>query len=414
MTGNELMTGVTIDSNSAFIAEQLNSLGLKVHKIVTVGDNLPVLVDEIKEAVDLADILIINGGLGPTVDDLTAEALARACEQDLIHHPRAETHVRNWCAQRNIVPNDANLKQAILPATARIIPNSIGSAVGIEVNHRGCFVFCTPGVPNEMRAMMTDSIIPTIQKQFPDSRQHFIKRLQIFGIGESGIQQKIHSELANWPQEIELGFRAGMPTLELKLTVHDKLDIPLRDIWEQKVRNLLGSVVFGEGADTLASVVVNRLKEAGQTVTVAESCTGGLIASQLTAIPGASAVFEAGFVTYANTAKTAILGVRAESLEKYGAVSEQVVREMAIGALERTSADYVVAVSGIAGPDGGTAEKPVGTIWIAWGGRFDIKVRKLFYPAERRFLQALVSAYALDLIRREVLGITEMPRYFRN
>lgn len=413
MTGNELMTGVTIDSNSAYIAEQLNSIGLAVHKMVTVGDSLQVLAREMQAAIAEADILVINGGLGPTVDDLTAEALALTCQQPLVKHPRAETHVRNWCAQRNMVPNEANLKQAILPASARIIPNPVGSAVGIEMTHGKCQIFCTPGVPAEMRAMMAESIIPNLRNTFPDSPQHFIKRLQVFGIGESGIQQKIRNELPPWPEEIELGFRAGMPSLELKLTVYHQHHLDLRDEWEQKVRQLLGSVIFGEESDTLASVVVKTLKQLKQTVTVAESCTGGLIASQITGIPGSSAIFGAGFVTYSNEAKHTLLGVRRESLARDGAVSESVVREMAASALERSGADLVVAVSGIAGPDGGTADKPVGTIWLAWGTQKEIKARKLFYPAERRFLQSLVAAYALDLIRREALGITDLPRYFR-
>lgn len=413
MTGNELMTGITVDTNATWIAEKLLSIGINVVKKVTIGDNLAFLEKEIRDAVDRYDLLIINGGLGPTVDDLTAQALAAACHSSLVKHPIAEAHIHDWCSRRGITANAANLKQAVLPTTADIIPNALGSAVGIQLEHQGCLILCTPGVPTEMRAMFDQEILPLLLERFKDCERSYIRRLQTFGMGESAIQQKILTEYPQWPSEIELGFRAGFPTLEIKLTVHRAEDLPLRDVWEKKLRVLLGSVIFGHEYETLPTVIVNLLQERKKKLVTAESCTGGLIASMITAVPGASQVFEAGFVTYANDIKYRLLDVDQTTLEKQGAVSESVVIQMAKGALEKSGSDYVIAVSGIAGPDGGSIEKPVGTIWIAWGSKEQLKSQKLFYPGERKMFQMIVATYGLDLIRRELLGITEKPRYFR-
>jgi len=413
MTGNELMTGVTVDSNSAFIAEQLHDIGISVSKKVTVGDCLVDLEREISDACNNNQLLLINGGLGPTDDDLTARALARVCEQPLVNHADAEQHVRQWCTKRGITANNANLKQALLPRDAQIIPNSAGSAVGIRLKHKQCLILCTPGVPTEMRLMLQQEITPFLRKKFPDCRQQFIKRLQVFGMGESSIQQKVHNEIPDWPPEVELGFRAGMPTLEVKLTVREKNQIPLRDQYEHRLRALLGAQIFGEDNETLPSIVIDLLKKQQKKMVTAESCTGGLIASMITSIAGSSKVFEAGFITYSNEIKHRVLNVNTQTLLDQGAVSEAVVLQMAHGALEKTDADYVISVSGIAGPDGGTEEKPVGTVWLAWGEKEKMKTHKLFYPAERKYFQLIVAAYALDLIRRELLCITERPRYLK-
>lgn len=417
MTGNELMTGVTIDSNSAFIAEQLHTIGISVRKIVTVGDCLLNLKHEISTAAQQCDLLIINGGLGPTDDDLTAIALADVFHKPLQNHPDAEQHIRHWCSVRGLTPNKANLKQALLPSGSTIIPNSIGSAVGIKleikIDQHSCLILCTPGVPGEMRTMLDTEIIPELHKQFPDARQNFIRRLQVFGMGESSIQQAIHDKLPDWPPEVVLGFRAGMPSLEVKLTVDHEKKISVRDQWVSRLHTILGFHVFGEENDTLQKVTVELLKQKKQTLTTAESCTGGLLASMITSIAGSSNVFEAGFVTYSNKMKQCMLGVDEKILLQHGAVSKEVVLQMAYGALEKSNANYVVAVSGVAGPDGGTEEKPVGTVWIAWGKSDNIKTQRFFYPAERKVFQLLVAAYALDLVRREILQITEQPRYLK-
>lgn len=422
MTGSELMTGVTVDSNSAFIAQCLLEIGIAVQKKVTLGDDLSQLTYEVQQLTD-ADILIINGGLGPTIDDLTAEVLAQATQTDLRCQHEAERHIQQWCQQRGFEANDANLKQALLPERADIIANPIGSAVGIALQHNGCLILATPGVPSEMHRMLKEQIMPLLQARFPNIERQTIKRLQVFGWGESAIQQQIsqqftpgsstNNEKQCWPKEVELGFRAGAPTLELKLTIQSKQYLAEQERAETMLKTLLGSHCFGEENDSLASVLIDILKAKGQRIALAESCTGGLMASMLTRISGASQVFELGQVTYSNRIKQQQLHVSSQTLEQYGAVSEACVKEMLQGLLEQSTADYGVAVSGIAGPDGGNDDKPVGSVCFAWGSAHEMKSHSLIYPAKREHFQIMAAAYGLDLIRRFILGIDDQPRYFK-
>lgn len=410
LTGNEIMSGDTVDSNSAMIALRLAEIGLGVYRKVTVGDDSALLQAELAAMAEHADVIIVNGGLGPTVDDLTAEILAAAAGVGLTEHPESLAHLQDWCARRNLPLNAANRKQAQLPAGARIIPNPIGSAVGFELTLGHCRVMCTPGVPGELRRML-DSIVDALGRSLARPAQRHILRLQTFGLGESTAQQIISDALPDWPAAVELGFRAGAPQMEIKLTVTNAADLPLRAQCEEQLRQLFGDHIIGTGDSQLAERVLELLRERGETLTTAESCTGGLIASMLTRIPGSSAGFHAGFVTYANEIKSAVLGVQAETLEAHGAVSEEVVREMALGALQRSGADYAIAVSGIAGPEGGSADKPVGTVWLAWGSAGNLQTACLLWPVERGLFQTMVAATALDLVRRRLLGIASEPRY---
>lgn len=410
LTGNEIMSGDTVDSNSAMIALRLAEIGLGVYRKVTVGDDSALLRRELLAMAAQADIIIINGGLGPTVDDLTAEILAAAAGVELTEHPEALAHLQDWCARRNLPLNAANRKQAQLPAGARIVPNPVGSAVGFELSLGRCRVICTPGVPGELRRML-DGIVGDLGRSLARPGQRHILRLQTFGLGESTAQQMISDALPAWPAAVELGFRAGAPQMEIKLAVANAADLPLRAQCEQQLRQLFGDHIIGEGDTQLAARVLELLQAEGKTLTTAESCTGGLVASMLTRIPGSSAGFHAGFVTYANEIKTAVLGVRPETLAAHGAVSEEVVREMALGALQLSRADYAIAVSGIAGPDGGSADKPVGTVWLAWGSAGAMQTSCLLWPVERGLFQTMVAATGLDMIRRRLLGIASEPRY---
>ena len=216
----------------------------------------------------------------------------------------------------------------------------------------------------------------------------------------------------DWPDEVELGFRAGAPQMEIKLSIADERHADLQAHCRDQLHALFGDHIIGEGDTTLAQRVLALLIEQGKTVTTAESCTGGLIASMLTQVPGSSAGFHAGFVTYANDIKHSVLGVSNATLAEQGAVSESVVTEMAYGALQRAAADYAIAVSGIAGPDGGTPDKPVGTVWIAWGSETDMRTRGLCWPVERTLFQTMIAAAGLDMLRRMLLGLGSEPRYF--
>jgi len=414
LTGNELMTGDIVDSNSAMIAEQLKELGLQILRKVTIADNLPLLVNEINHLAKQADILIINGGLGPTIDDLTAQALAKACNVVLTQHKGALAHITAWCTQRGAELNKPNLKQTILPKGCSIIPNKKGSAVGFKVNHLGCDIYCTPGVPHELKTMLIEQIKPDIAKSLPNDLITDVTRLQVFGLGESTLQKMIDEKLPDWPNNIELGFRSGMPLLEIKLTTNSQFAYQQKELWLPKLLKVLGDhfIAKVDGKPlTLTKHVLLALTKKKLKITTAESCTGGLIASLLTQEPGASSNFEAGFVTYSNTIKMKLLKVPADTLNKHGAVSKNTVIAMAEGALIESSADIAIAVSGIAGPEGGSEEKPVGTVWIAWGKKGHLKSICLLIPLPRAYFQKYVANISLDLIRRELIGSQEVPQY---
>lgn len=414
LTGSELMNGDVIDTNSVIFAEQLNDIGLTINKKVTIGDDQKLLSLEIALLSQESDLLIINGGLGPTVDDLTAQVLAKNCNVELQLHPQAHQHLKAWANNRKITLNEPNLKQAYLPQNCDIIANKTGSAVGISIELNQCLILCTPGVPSELIHMLKEEIIPLLKDRFPISEYSQTHRLHTFGIGESSLQALINDELPHWPTEIEIGFRAAMPLLELKLITHCQIGRERLNSWMKKLKVLLGAHIIACGEsqkETLAEHLVPLLIDSSKKITVAESCTGGLISSQLTAVSGASAIFEAGFITYSNNMKTKMLGVCEKTLIEHGAVSKETVIAMAKGALKNSSADFTIAVSGIAGPNGGSDEKPVGSVWIAWGDKYKISAKYYFISAQRKYFQEIVAARSLDLIRRMLIKSTEIAYY---
>lgn len=413
LTGDELMSGDIVDSNSAMIARYLAADGWNIRKKLTVGDDLQELIAAIRWLAADCDVLLVNGGLGPTVDDLTAEALAKTCGVGLAEHPTALRHLQEWCARIGISLNAANRKQAVLPAGCAIVANPIGSAVGFSMSLGNCRIVCTPGVPRELDAMLVQEILPALRADFAAGTRQ-VRRLALFGIGESSLQQRINDTIADWPADVELGFRAGFPQLDLKLTTRTLAARATVDQLLPRLQLLIADFLLGESDALLPAYLVKLLAARQQKITVAESCTGGQMAALLTQVPGASQVFDAGFITYSNRIKHEVLAVDNETLETVGAVSEEVVLQMASGALRRSGADYAVAVSGIAGPDGGSDEKPVGTVWIAWGTRDTLRARRLQIGFPRQLFQQYVSYIGLDLIRRTMLGIEAEPPYFRS
>ncbi|EAW31442.1 competence/damage-inducible protein CinA [marine gamma proteobacterium HTCC2143] len=413
LTGNELMSGHTIDSNSAMIAEFLSGKGYSIHRKVTVGDEPLELLADMKRLCESGDILIMNGGLGPTLDDLTAQLLSDLTGKPLVENPIARRHLEDWCERRKSPLNNSNLKQAFLPEGVEIIPNPTGSAVGFTMVYEDCLIICTPGVPSELRTMMEQTIVDTICKRHPNDQQIDTIRLQTFGLGESTLQEMVNHDYGEWPEQVELSFRAGIPLLEVKLIIHDLSHKVIQQRCYQRLHELIGDFIIGEESTTLAESVVKLLQNRQTTITTAESCTGGLIASAITEIAGASAVFEAGFVTYSNRMKQQLVGVSELTLKMYGAVSEEVVIAMTKGALERSGADYGIAVSGVAGPGGGSAEKPVGTVWMAWGHKDNLRTRRMTLTTDRKRFQQMVTAITLDLIRRELLSLEPQPTYYQ-
>jgi len=411
LTGDELMTGDITDTNSTLISDTLMPLGIVLHRKVVVGDQLAQLVSEIEYLSQSADVLIVNGGLGPTIDDLTAEALSIVIDQPLAEHKQAMAELSAWCERRNFPLNGPNKKQALLPVGVDIISNETGSAPGFSITHNQCLIMCTPGVPSELKDMMRNGIVPLLANRVKDNHTQ-IEKYHVFGMGESTVQRLMAETYPDWPSEIELGFRAAFPMLEVKLTVRNKARASMLAALTLKVKATLGNHIVSSGSVALADVVVNLLISNNKKLSLAESCTGGLIASKVTSVAGSSQVFEAGIVSYSNEIKHSVLGVSKDTLKKEGAVSESVVLEMAKGVLALSGSDYAIAVSGVAGPGGGTKEKPVGTCWIAWGTKDALKAKCLFIPVGREQFQQFISSAALDLIRRDILGVEDAPLYF--
>lgn len=296
LTGTELMVGDIIDTNSVMLAQSLKDHGAELARKVTLGDDFKALVAEIDHMSRQADVLIINGGLGPTADDLTAEALAQVIDQPLIENNEALVHLHAWCEKRGFSLAGANRKQVLLPKGITIVANPIGSAVGFSVTHNDCLIICTPGVPNELKLMWQQEILPLLTPRLPSLEKVKTLKLYVFGMGESALQNTFDRHLADWPQEIEIGYRAYSPLVELKLTTRTKQGEHLLEPWLAKIEALLGAHVLRMSTNedepvSVAQVLVELLQQHQQTMTTAESCTGGLIASNITRIPGSSAVF---------------------------------------------------------------------------------------------------------------------------
>ena len=412
LTGNELMSGDTVDSNSAYIAQSLKDLSLVPYIKKVVGDDMPLLVSSIQELSQISDVLIVNGGLGPTVDDLTAVALSQAIGSPITRNDDAFAKLDEWATRRGFVMTESNLKQTDLPAICDIIDNPNGSAVGFRCVVNDCLIMCTPGVPSELKPMVENHLLPLIRAHGNIEAKSHITRLRLFGITESGLQDTVNQVFPDWPADIDLGFRVQMPVIEVKFTSVGDQFLALNRQWAEKFKAHFGDYVIGHDSTRLSQALNNALGRKNLLLTTAESCTGGQIAAAITSEAGSSSVFEAGYVVYSNRMKQRSLGVDQHLLLQHGAVSQEVVIAMAEGAIEKSGADIAVSISGIAGPDGGSPDKPVGLVWMAWGKAGEITARKFFLPMGRQGFQRMATAIAMDLVRREVLGLPTDIDYF--
>ncbi|KAK3584265.1 hypothetical protein CHS0354_035346 [Potamilus streckersoni] len=363
-------------------------LGGRVSKIVKVGDIPADIIDVLKTEAASHQVLIINGGMGPTVDDYTCVWRGKKLNADAL------AHLENWVAARGYVMNEANRKQAYCRM----------GAAGFYLQTSGALVVATPGVPSEMKYMWKVSIRETVSRLIrSDIRTHI---LTTFGCGESLLQEKIDSAGIFEDGRAKLGFRASMPYVEIKITSADKSVIQEKTA---KLRDLFSHAVISETGETLPDIVHKYLTEKKLTLTVCESCTGGLISSKLTAIPGASLFFKGGYTVYSNELKEKSLGISPSVLESYGAVSAETAREMLLNGLRLTGADAGIAVTGIAGPDGGTEQKPVGTVYIAVGSISRPCVYAVSFKGDRRRIIDMSCYTALDLLRRFFIGHSGSP-----
>jgi len=357
------LLGTTLNTHGAWIGGELLKLGLRVRRQVTVPDG-EAIGDELKRALVENDVILVSGGLGPTSDDLTREETARALGLDLIEDEFAVRTIKDFFSSRNMSMAECNLKQAFLPCGADVIPNPQGTAPGVYIPPRlgefNCAVFLLPGPPSELRPMVLNEVIPRLQALTEDGELSEMLVMKFFSVGESDFHAVLDDDLSAIAG-LEVGYCARPGDIDLRLIGNKAAIAEARSL---VVKNF-GEKCYSEADETIEQVVVKTLSDKGMKICTAESCTGGAIAARLTDVSGASKVFDRGYVTYANSAKSDLLGVSNDDIESNGAVSEEVAAAMAEGALKDANADIAVAVTGIAGPSGGTEDKPVGTVWIS-------------------------------------------------
>jgi nicotinamide-nucleotide amidase len=404
-TGTELLLGNTLNTHSAWFGRELFKLGLRIARQTTVPDGVAIR-DTLQEVIGRADAVIVTGGLGPTSDDLTREITAEVLGLELITDEAALRSLEGFFALRGKPMVDANLKQALCPVGADILPNPNGTAPGIYVPPRlngrsNCAVFLLPGPPRELYPMYHAEVVPRLRALAGVEEIYQAQVLKFTGIGESDFHDGIDARLAAVPG-LEYGYCAHIGEVDLRLIGDTAALEKGREIALARFEKFL----ISDDESSLEKTVVRLLKEHEMTIASAESCTGGLIANRITDVPGASEVFTHGFVTYANEAKSGVLGVSEQDIETHGAVSEVVARAMADGALQKSGASISVSVTGIAGPGGGSEEKPMGTAWVAVavrGGRTE--AFSVFHPRNRKDFKLAVSQAALEAVRRRMKAL---------
>jgi nicotinamide-nucleotide amidase len=412
--GDELTLGQTLDTNTKWLAARLLDLGVRTVEHRTVADDLDQQRDAITDLAARVDLLISTGGLGPTEDDITREALAAALGERLVEDADALEEIRAWFSRTDREMPERNSVQALRPESARRLTNERGTAPGLAITlrsgGRSCDVYCLPGPPHAMHAMFERVIAPAIRR--PPGRVVLTRVLHTFGLGESAIAGVL-GDLMRRDSAPLLGTTASDGVVSCRIRFEgdaEEADAQRAvDDLAARVRTMLGDVVFGEGDDSLAGVALDLLRERGETLTTAESCTGGMIGERLTAIPGSSDAYLGGWITYANEMKRREVGVDPSLIARDGAVSEPVVRAMATGALERAGADHAISVSGVAGP-GASESKPAGTVWIALASRDGgVEARLFRFPGDRRTVRLRTTQVALAMLWRRLAGASRRP-----
>lgn len=408
-TGDEITTGKVVDTNANYIADKFVEAGMEVATVITVGDVAERIVWAWRQAMEQADVIVSTGGIGPTADDLTTELVAKVAGLELTFSEEVAENIRRLFASFNRVMPENNLKQAQFPAGAVIVPNHLGTAPGyrldLESPHGKKHLIVLPGVPREMKPMMEDTVLPWVREMRGGGDLFLTRTFQTFGISESGLDEMIAGTIDE--DEGRLAFRANFPQISMRVTVRGRpgeAEQRLEGLSE-RIRAKIGAYVYGEGDVTMEEVVGRLLTDSGKTLGVAEACSGGLVGHRLTNVPGSSTYFRGSVVAYSDAAKAQLLGVQPQTLERHGAVSEAVVGEMASGVRERLASDIGIAMTGIAGPDGATEDKPVGTACLALANDAGVVSRRYKLWGNRDWIKTLISQLALDWVRRAVLGL---------
>jgi nicotinamide-nucleotide amidase len=404
--GDEILIGQITNTNSVWLAQQFNFLGIAVRRMTTIGDEEQMIIDSLEKAFGENDLVIMTGGLGPTKDDITKKVLVNYFQTELVFNQEVYDQLNGWFVARGREFNEANQTQCYVPANCKVLMNKWGTAPAMLFEKEGKYLVSLPGVPTEMKNLFTSYIIPFVQQHF--NLPPLIHRsFNIEGIPESELMKTIGSWEDHLPSTIKLAYlpSAGIVKLRMSSMNLDGKAEQLIAEESKKLHAIIGEEIFGYEEESLEMVIKELLLKRNQTLTAAESCTGGYLAHKITSVPGISQVFPGSFVTYDYWVKTDVLGVKKQTLEQFGAVSKEVVTEMAQGAQRVLKTDYAIALSGIAGPSGGMPDKPVGTVWIAWATPDHIITKKYSFPGDRNSNIHMSYQKALNVLRRILLGI---------
>ncbi len=398
--GNELLSGQTVDTNTTYLSSELLSIGIPVVSSYTIGDDTDAIVRAFNLAATDADIVLATGGLGPTDDDLTRQGFAKFLGAELQLQNELLDKIQIFFTKRNLQMPERNKIQAYIPAGAKALANPLGTAPGIMAEAKGKLLAALPGVPSEMKQMFAESVLSELQR-FAGTQAVVVRKLKCFGAGESTIAELLGPVCQRGRNPlINCTVEHGVITLHIIAAEEDKDKArQMAEKDEKSLRNKLGELVYGTGEQTLAEVVGEKLARQKMTIAVAESCTGGTLAKLLTDIPGASRYFTHGWVTYSNTAKTGELGVPADLIQKYGAVSEQVAQAMAQGVRKKAQTDFAIGITGIAGPAGGTEQKPAGLVYISVDSHSGCDTKRCRFSHDRRFIRLRAAQTALNILR---------------
>jgi nicotinamide-nucleotide amidase len=405
-TGDEVLTGMIADTNAAFLADQMGSLGFEVLRHSTVGDDRAILEETFRALGARADVVLCTGGLGPTVDDLTTEVAASILGVGMKLDEPALAYMEGlWKVRGRPMPEN-NRKQAMLPESADVLTNPIGTAPGFSVKIGDAHFFFMPGVPREMKRMFAEQVIPRLQKLQPDPTVFDVRVYRSFGLTESAADQALAGLESAFPG-VKLGFRAHFPEIQIKLTVKGPDITAARARLESaaaEVKKRIGPNIFSDG-EAIEAVIGAALRRDKATVSTVESCTGGMIAQLITNVPGASDYFDRGFITYSEASKRDLVNVPEAVIAEHGVVSEECARAMAGGARAVSKSTYAISVTGLAGPGGGTDDKPVGLVYIGLAGPKETIVRRINWPGQREQIRGIAAMVGLDLLRRALQGL---------
>lgn len=403
--GDEILIGQIIDTNAAWMSQQLTALGVAVVERVTVADEHKAIVDAIRYCLGQSDMVLMTGGLGPTKDDITKVAIADYLGVEMNFHQEVFDKIKALFEPRNIPFTDAHKDQCYLPDQVEVLENTMGTAPGMLWQHEGKQIASMPGVPYEMKAIMKEQILPRLAQR-ADRKVILHKTIMTAGMGESTIADKVEDIVDAFDQELSIAYLPGIAQVRLRITAKGNDESVLQSKLDKAVSLVserIEDLVYGYNEISLQGALQQLCIERGLTVGTAESCTGGYLSHLLTSVSGSSAYYQGSAITYTNALKQKMLGVKEETLKAYGAVSEQVVKEMVHGAIDLLGVDIAVAISGIAGPTGGSEEKPVGTVCIAVGTHSVIKTRTILAFTDRSKNIAYASNHALNMLRKYVL-----------